>query len=269
MLKRRGTWETHTETQDIQNVHLNSYFHFFLSSIPLLLSVWTIQVAFLLFEFFHILLFFVFICHVFFLFCFICARGLSENWRYCSVTSSDSVTPRRFSTTPTTRCCLGCGPTAPPTCRGTGTHPATSHSLTVHPDRWHKVYPYSCTHADQNIQQVHKKNPGFRSFSAWTCCVSNNVSLTLIWDHCVAGPPWLLCIFVCLAHTFAISTASRCSLTGCLFLSPSFFPFISITPFPCRPPSILHLFSGRQKFHAGLFFKSRAVLVGLKGYPYS
>lgn len=74
----RNTCNKHIETQDIENVHLNSYFHFFLSSIPLLLSVWTIQVAFLLFEFFHILLFFVFICHVFFFF-FICARGLSEN----------------------------------------------------------------------------------------------------------------------------------------------------------------------------------------------
>ena len=93
-------------------------------------------------------------CVVFFLFVFffIRARGLSENWRYCSVTSSDSVTPRRFSTTPTTRCCLGCGPTAPPTCRGTGTHPATSHSLTVHPDRWQKVNPCSCTHTHTHTQ---------------------------------------------------------------------------------------------------------------------
>lgn len=56
--------------------------------------------------------------HVFFV--YLCT-WVSENWRYCSVTSRDSVTPRRFSTTPTTRCCLGCGPTAPPTCRGTGT----------------------------------------------------------------------------------------------------------------------------------------------------
>lgn len=90
-------------------------------SIPLLLSVWTIDLAFV--RVLHILsgFFFLYLSYVFHV--FICARGLSENWRYCSVTSSDSVTPRRFSTTPTTRCCLGCGPTALPTCRGTGMHP--------------------------------------------------------------------------------------------------------------------------------------------------
>lgn len=96
----------------------------FLSSIPLLLSVWTIDLAFvrvLLILLLLFIYFFVYLSYV--LHVFICARGLSENWRYCSVTSSDSVTPRRFSTTPTTRCCLGCGPTAPPTCRGTGMHP--------------------------------------------------------------------------------------------------------------------------------------------------
>ncbi len=111
-------------------------FHFFLSCIPLLLSVWTIW------PFCEFSIFCWFFCSFvmcFFCFVFICARGVSENWRYCSVTSSDSVTPRRFFTTPTTRCCLGCGPTAPPTCRGTGTHSATSHNLTVHPDIWLKI----------------------------------------------------------------------------------------------------------------------------------
>lgn len=70
-------------------------------------------------EFFHILLCFVHLSCVF-LFVHV---GVSENWRDCLVTSSDSATPRRSSTTPTTRCCLGCGPTASPTCQGTGTHP--------------------------------------------------------------------------------------------------------------------------------------------------
>lgn len=203
---------------------------------------------------------------------FICARGVSENWRYCSVTSSDSVTPRRFSTTPTTRCCLGCGPTAPPTCRGTGTHPATfmqPHStsrqaaeslptLTYrHPTTTVTTGTYRTIHS-AGVQR--KSSWLFSELSAWMCCVSYSVSLMLIWDHCVQAP-LLLCIFVCLAHSLAICAASCCSLTGVLFLSSSFFPVISIVSFPCPPSSILHLFSGRQKFHAGLFFKPRAVLV--------
>ncbi|KAA8585885.1 hypothetical protein FQN60_007454 [Etheostoma spectabile] len=75
-------------------------------------------------------------------------------------------------------------------------------------------------------------------------------------------PLLLLCIFVCLAQTLAISTASRCSLTGFLLLSSSFSPFISFISFPCHPFSILHLFSGRQKFNAVNSFLKNGVSSG-------
>lgn len=118
------------------------------------------------------------------LFVYLCT-WVSENWRYCSVTSSDSVTPRRFSRTPTTRCCLGCGPTAPPTCRGTGTHlanpfPASQFiqtggqkSASCHNDRQTQV-------TEQHIQRRLTTQ-----LSAWECW--SNSSLTRF-EPAVAGP---------------------------------------------------------------------------------
>lgn len=136
--------------------------------------------------------FFVYLSYV--LHVFICARGLSENWRYCSVTSSDSVTPRRFSTTPTTRCCLGCGPTAPPTCQGTGMHPTAF----IQPTRLHPDSHPATIHTHTHSRAAPRKDDCVQI----CLCVSINVPLMLIWDHCVADPsPLLLYIFVCLAHT--------------------------------------------------------------------
>lgn len=181
---------------------------------------------------------------------FICARGLSENWRYCSVTSSDSVTPRRFSTTPTTRCCLGCGPTAPPTCRGTGMHPLPSYSTTPRQPPYKQQHSHTC-------KRCSKKR--------WLCAdcfvhVSINVSLMLIWDHCVADSSLLLLyIFVCLAHT--CSTAPSPIVHS---LGSSSFSFPSAVLHAAHPPStIFHLFSGRQRVHAGLSLKLRDVLSDL------
>lgn len=137
LLKKKGNLRSIFLCQNLHFLNLNLPVILFLSRIPLLLSVWTIDVA-VLCIFFHYLSFFCSSVICFFLFIYSCT-WVSENWRYCSVTSSDSVTPRRFSTTPTTHCCLGCGPTAPPTCQGTGTHPATTHSFAAHPDRWPKA----------------------------------------------------------------------------------------------------------------------------------
>lgn len=136
LLKRRGTWEnTNQNTHQffykrqvkmftLQYLRFSvskKFFIFFVSQVSLFFWVF----GPLIWPFCEVSMIcrFLFICHVFLffvLFLFICARGVSENWPCCSVTSSDSVTPRRFFTTPTTRCCQGCGPTAPPTCRGTG-----------------------------------------------------------------------------------------------------------------------------------------------------
>ena len=203
--------------------------------------------------------FFVHLWCVFFLLLFVyLCTWVSENWRYCSVTSSDSVTPRRFSRTPTTRCCQGCGPTAPPTCRGTGTHLATSYSITIIQTSGQKSdLQTKVTKVYVQLVYTQRRQDWLLPEPSARRCLSNVTNI--IWDHCVADiPPTLR---LCLPNSYSRHLSHPSAIhswvsSSCLPLS---FPLLYL--FSWHPSSLLHLFSGRQKFHAGLFLMSWAVLV--------
>lgn len=116
--------------------------------------------------------------------------------------------------------------------------PPPSCSLTVHPDRPAESLPTltyrhpTTTVTTGTYRTIHsagvqrKSSWLFSELSAWMCCVSYSVSLMLIWDHCVAGPPaslhlCLLSSFSCHLRRLLLFT-HRCPLPVLLFLSRYF-----------------------------------------------
>lgn len=238
--------------------HLNLHLFFLQSSFEQSPNILTLMSFFIICCCFAVFFAFV-LCYFFRL-----SSSVSESSRYCSVTSSDSVAPRRLSTTPTTRCSLGCGPTAPPICRGTGMPPPTPLSLPSFTVEWQK------THNQNNrfslIKMYNIQQAGFFFPAKHGCVVLLN-------------KPWLNANLRPLCPKQLVPHASRSeSLSPLLTLLPSLpppvvhslvsssslFSFIPVVSSSRHPSSIPHLFSGRQKLRAGLFFKSWALLVVLR-----
>lgn len=145
---------------------LNSKFHLFLSSIPLLLSVWTIDLAFL--WVFSYLVWFLFICHVFFCFCvYLCTWGVRELTLLFShlqrQRNNKKVLPNSYHTL-----LSGLRPYSSPYL--SGDRYALRHLTQPHSTSRQvaKVYLHSHSHThskliEEHAQQVYKENEGWAS----------------------------------------------------------------------------------------------------------
>lgn len=198
----------------------------FLSSIPLLLSVWTIDLAFV--RVLHILLLFLFICSPCVYLCTWAVRELTLLFSHLQrQRNTKKVLHNSYHTL-----LSGLWPYSSPYLSGDRYAPHCLHTAdSTTPRQPSYNHPHSHT-----FKRCSKKR--------WLCTdsfvhVSINVSLMLTWDHCVADrSPSLLYIFVCFAHT--CSTAPSPIVHSLGSSSCSSFPFPSALLHAAHPPSFMH-----------------------------
>lgn len=274
LLKRRGTRENkrnhlfHIIWRQCLYLCFLVYFNIkfsnfvFLSGLPLLLSVWTIRLAFLCVVHLWLFLFLLISCFLVYL----CTCGVRELTLLFSHLQRQRNHKKVLQNSHHTLL-SGLRPYSSPYLSGDRYGPLAA-SQHIHPDRWQRAKSYS--HTTGTCFYTHKVNPppptprltASGAFCMDLLCVFNSISLTsYLRPLCYRIPPTHLQLPASLSASLMPSPTPLPPIITQQFPLPVFPPsflFISIVSFLCHPSFILHLFSGRQKFHAGLFYMSCA-----------